>query len=196
MCVSCSDNGETGGAVVPSCPSDHRDVRLFLVVAMDPEEPDAILLAVAGKQGRHCHNTAIVVILQAGDENSLKLPSQWHPELFLAVEPLVDDGRRAGLERSRPRQDAQPAAGVVADWAVAGEDGVLRRRNAGSFCRRGYGGVERHGLVGAMGGERGFVARRPAAGCRVYRGQQERECNAGLGEDATTSLCLHLGAQF
>ncbi|KAF0933322.1 hypothetical protein E2562_017947 [Oryza meyeriana var. granulata] len=168
MRISCSDNSESGGAIVPSCPSDHRDWRLFMAIVMDTKEPDAILLAIAGKRGRHCHHAA-AVILQAGDNDSLQLPSQRQPELFLAAELLVDDGRRAGLERSRLRQDAQPATGVVTDWAVAGEDG-LQGRNAG-FCQRSSGGVERYGLVGAMGGERRFVTRRPAAGGRVYHDQ-------------------------
>ncbi|KAG8078427.1 hypothetical protein GUJ93_ZPchr0007g5459 [Zizania palustris] len=48
--------------------------------------------------------------------------------------------------------------------------------------------------IGAMGGERGFVIRRPAGGGHVYHGQKECESNAGLGEDASTSLCLHLGS--
>ncbi|KAG8078426.1 hypothetical protein GUJ93_ZPchr0007g4322 [Zizania palustris] len=62
MCISCSDNSEAGGAGVPSCPSDHRDVRLFLAVAMDLEEPEAILRVVAVKQ--------------AGDEDSRPADSQ------------------------------------------------------------------------------------------------------------------------
>lgn len=121
--ISCPDNSETGGSVVPTRPSDHRDVRLFLVIVTDPEEPEAILCTIAGKGSLHCHYMA-AVILQAGDKNSLQIPSQGQAKLFLAMELLVDDGHRAGPERSWPRQGAQPGSGL-ADWAMAGEDGVL-----------------------------------------------------------------------
>uniref|UniRef100_M8AYH3 UDP-glucuronate decarboxylase n=1 Tax=Aegilops tauschii TaxID=37682 RepID=M8AYH3_AEGTA len=165
--IRCSDNSETGGAVVPSRPSDHRDMTLLLAITVDSEEPDAILRASAGEQGLHCHHTAAVII-QAGDKNALQLPSQGQPKLSLAVELLIDDGHRAGAERPRPRQGAQPAAGV-ADRALAGEGRVFRGRGAAGIWWRASVGVERYGLAGAVGSGRGAVACRAAARRGVYR---------------------------
>ncbi|XP_037414701.1 uncharacterized protein LOC119277520 [Triticum dicoccoides] len=161
--IRCSDNSETGGAVVPSRPSDHRDMRLLLAITMDSEEPDAVFCASAGEQGLHCHHTAAVII-QAGDKNALQLPSQGQPKLSLAVELLVNHGHSARPKRSRQRQGAQPAAGV-ADRALAGEGGVFRGRGAAGIWWCGSDGVERYGLAGAMGRGRGTAARRG-----VYRG--------------------------
>lgn len=139
--IRCFDDRETGGAVVPPRPSDHRDVRLFQAVVKDPEEPDAILRAIGGEQGLHCHHTAgAAITIQAGDEDPLQLPGQGQPGFPLAVELLVDEGHRAGPERSWPRQGAQKAAGV-ADRAVAGEDGGFRGRGASGIGRCGSGGV-------------------------------------------------------
>lgn len=164
----CSDNSKAGGAVIPPRPSDHRDMRLLLAITMDSEEPDAILCAIAGEHGLHCHHTAAVII-QAGDHNALQLPGQGQPKLSLAVELLVDDGHRARPERPRPRQGAQPAAGV-ADRALAGEWWVFRQRGAAGIWWCGSVGVERYGLAGAVGRGRGAVACRTAARRGVYRG--------------------------
>ncbi|KAM3333580.1 hypothetical protein ACQJBY_028583 [Aegilops geniculata] len=164
--IRCSDNSETGGAVVPPRPSDHRGMGLLLTVVMDSEEPYAVFRAIASEQGLHCNHMAAVII-QAGDKHALQLPSQGQPKLSLAVELLVDDGHRAGAERPRPRQGAQPAAGV-ADRALAGEGGVFRGRGAAGIWRCGSVGVERYGLAGAVGRGRRAVACRTAAGRRVY----------------------------
>jgi hypothetical protein len=94
--TSCSDNSETGGCVVPPCPSDQRDVRLFLVIAMDPEEPEAVTDAIAGKRGLHGHHVPIV-ICPTCDEDALKPPFQRQPEFFPAVDLLVDDGHRRSV---------------------------------------------------------------------------------------------------
>lgn len=164
-----SNNSETGGAVVPPRPSDHRDMRLLPAIPMDPEEPDAILCSSASEHGLHRHHTAAAVI-QAGDKNTLQPPSQGRPGRSLAVELLVHDGHRARPERPRPRQGAQPAAGV-ADRALAGEDGVFWGRGAVGAWRSGSGGVERYGMAGAVGWGRGAVACRTATGRRACHGQ-------------------------
>ena len=163
-----SDNGETSGPAVPPRPADHRDVRLLLVVAAHAEEPEAVFRAIAGKRGPHGHYVAAVVC-QAGDEDALQPPFQRQPELLPAAELLVDDGHRAGPERPRPRQGAQPAA-VVADRALTGEHSVLR----GSSCGPGRcvaSGVQCDRLAGAVGRGRGTVTCRAAGGRRACHGQ-------------------------
>lgn len=130
--ICCSDDGETSGAAVPPRPSDHRDVRLLLVVAADPEEPEAVVGAIAGERGPHGHHVAAVVC-RAGDEDALQPPFQRQPELLPAAELLIDDGHRAGPERAWPRQGAQPAA-VVPDRALTGKDSVMRGSSRGFGC--------------------------------------------------------------
>lgn len=185
----CSDDGETSGAAVPSRTSDHRDVRLLLVVAADPEEPDAVAGGIAGERGPHGHHVAAVVC-QAGDEDALQPPFQRQPELLPAAELLVDDGHRAGPERARPRQGAQPAA-VVTDRALTSEHSVM----CGSSCGFGCcvaGGVQCDRLAGAGGEGRGAVACRPAGSRSACPGQQERESNADLLEETGARLRIHI----
>jgi hypothetical protein len=161
--TSCSDNSETGGCVVPPCPSDHRDVRLFLFIAMDPEESEAVTGAIAGKGGLHGHHVA-AVIWQTCDEDALQPPFQRQPEFFPAVDLLVDDGHRARPERAWARQGAQPAAGV-ANRALAAEHRVASRER-----KRGSGSVQGDRLVRAVRNGRRTVTRRAAAGHRLcYR---------------------------
>lgn len=190
--ISNSDNRKTGGVTVPPRPSDDRDVRLLLIVAADAEEPEAIARAIAGKRGLHGHHMAAVVC-QAADEDTLQPAFQRQPELLPAAELLVDHGHHAGPERVRPRQGAQPAAGV-GDWPLVREDRVPRGGSCG-FRRCDAGGVQRDRLAGALGRGRGAATCRTGAGYRARRrhGEQERESSADLLEDTSARLCVHLG---